>query len=161
MLVALQVPCAPDRSFYGSGIVLRVDVFKPDASWMRLQALQTLHPLASISVRTSSEAVVHPCLLCASSTVTEMMDNISCPPVGASFVDVCETLSRVTRPSACPWASVVPIRELRRRLYFPWYYTQLRQLKLSALPLRQDALLRSALPRACGQWITCFTAEGV
>ena len=44
--------------------MLRVDAFKSDASWMRLQAVQTLHPLASISMQTSAEAVVCPCLLC-------------------------------------------------------------------------------------------------
>ena len=51
--------------------MLRVDAFKPDASWMRLQAVQTLRPLASISVQTSSEAVVRSALLCASSPVGE------------------------------------------------------------------------------------------
>ena len=56
--VAQQAPCAPDWGFYGGSIVLRVDTFKPDASWLRLQAVQTVHPLVGISVQTSSEAVV-------------------------------------------------------------------------------------------------------
>ena len=60
MLAALQVPCAPDQGFYRGSIVLRVDAFKPDASWMRLQAVQTVNPLAGISAQTSSEAVVRP-----------------------------------------------------------------------------------------------------
>ena len=33
--MAWQVPCAPDRGFYEGNIVLRVDAFKSDASWMR------------------------------------------------------------------------------------------------------------------------------
>ena len=72
--VAQQAPCTPDRGFYGGSIVLRVDAFKPDATWMRLQAVQTVHPLASISVQTSTEAVVRSAPLCA------------CSPVGEAFM---------------------------------------------------------------------------
>lgn len=98
--VARQVPCAPDCGFYGGSIVLRVDAFKADASWMRLQAVQTLHPLASISVQTSSEAVVRSLLLCGNQSV------------GKAFMDISETRFHVSRPSPCPWASAVLIRDL-------------------------------------------------
>ena len=105
---ARQVPCAPDRGFYGGGIVLRVDAFKADASWMRLQAVQTVHPLASISVQTSSEAVVRSPLLCA------------CSLVSKAFKIALETLSlamfHVSSPFPCPWASAVLIRDLCGRL---------------------------------------------
>ena len=82
--VARQAPCAPDRSFYGGSIVLRVDAFKADASWMRLQAVQTVHQLASISVQTSSEAVVRARLLRTG------------PPVDSALKDACETVSTVS-----------------------------------------------------------------
>ena len=39
-------------------MVLHVDAYKQDGSWMRLQPLQTLLPLSAISVQTSAEAVV-------------------------------------------------------------------------------------------------------
>ena len=58
--------------------MLHVDAFKPDASWMRLQAVQTVHQLASISIQTSFEAVVRLPLLCAG------------PPANNALKDACE-----------------------------------------------------------------------
>ncbi len=54
----LQVPCEPDMNFYRGGAALRVDAYKQDGSWIRLQPVQTLLPLSAISVQTSAEAVV-------------------------------------------------------------------------------------------------------
>ena len=54
----LQVHCEPDSSYYGGGVALRVDAYKQDGSWMRLQAVQTPLPLSAVSVQTSAEAVV-------------------------------------------------------------------------------------------------------
>lgn len=52
------MPCRPDPNYYRGGVALRVDAFKQDGSWLRLQPVQTLLPLADISVQTSAEAVV-------------------------------------------------------------------------------------------------------
>ena len=52
------MPCQPDPSCYSGGIALRVDAYKEDGSWMRMQPVQTPQPLSDISVQTSAEAVV-------------------------------------------------------------------------------------------------------
>ena len=69
--------------------MLRVDAFKADASWMRLQAVQTAHPLASISVQTSSEAVVRAPLLGA------------CSLINNAFKELCESVPLASQPSPC------------------------------------------------------------
>ncbi len=56
--ISLQVPCQLDPYYYSGGIALRVNGYKEDGSWIRLQPVQTLLPLSSISVQTSAEAVV-------------------------------------------------------------------------------------------------------
>ena len=72
------MPCQPDPNYYHGGVALRVDAYKQDGSWLRLQPMQTLLPLAAISVQTSAEAVVTsiPVLISACASVLVLC---SCP----------------------------------------------------------------------------------
>ena len=64
----LQVPCKADHDFYGGNIVLHVDAYKQDGSWLRLQPIQVAQSLSGISVQTSVEAVVQTLLSAPLST---------------------------------------------------------------------------------------------
>lgn len=48
------MPCAANEGWYSGGIVVRVDGYKTDASWLRVQLLQVAGPgaVTGVSVRT-------------------------------------------------------------------------------------------------------------